>query len=620
MTTPDPTPDLAAATELHRTGDLMAASTAYQRVLTKEPDTLPALHGLALIAIDLGEPERALPLLARCLSAEPSNGVYRNSLGLAYLRMKRPDDAAAHLLQAVNLLPRALEPRLYLARALGQMGRWSQAIDVLTASAPAFADRAALWAAKGNAERTLLRHSDAEQSLRTALKLRPGDADVLNNLGVVVRALNRPEEAIALYTEALTIAPARAVIHANLGNVLAHLGRNVMAEKHLRQAVKLDPTSVEARGNLASFLLKQDAPAEAIPHFREVIHASPRNVDAWTNLGIALLDTGDIAEAERCYRQAITLEPKNAEAHYNLAWLLLLTGRWHEGWQEYEWRWKLTNFTSRKRDFTQPPWNGEVQGTVLLHAEQGLGDAIQFVRYAANAKQRCMRIIVECPRSLVKLFAQIDGITDVIAAGNPLPAFDAHAPLMSLPRIFATTPETVPGAAPYIPGPAVIPAALKLPEMGKKRIGLVWAGSPDNKIDHRRTLPAKLFAPLVAEIDADFISLQVGPRADEVSILPSNKVVFCCQGQVGDFSETAAVVAQLDLVLGVDTAVMHLAAAMGKPTWMLLPLRPDYRWLLERSDSPWYRPIHLIRQRKDEDWPAVLARTAAALTTWQRGL
>jgi len=618
MTTPDPTPDLERAADLHSAGDLMAASAAYQRVLTAQPDAWPALHGLALIAIDLGQPDRALPLLARCIRAEPLNGMYLTSLGLAYLRKKLPEDAAAHLLKAANLLPRVLEPRLYLSRALGQMGRWGQAVDVLAASIATFPDRPEIWAAKGNAERALLRHTDAEQSLRAALKLSPRDSDILNNLGVVVRALNRPEEAVALYSQALAIAPERALTHANLGNVLAHLGRNVMAEKHLRQAVDLDPALPEARGNLAAFLLKQERSVEAIPHFREVLNASPRNVDAWTNLGIALLNTGDIAEAERCYRQAIALEPKNAEAHYNLAWVLLLTGRWQEGWQEYEWRWKLTNFSSRKRDFTQPLWTGDAQGTVLLHAEQGLGDAIQFVRYAAKVKQRCTRIIVECPPSLVKLFTLLEQIDVVVPAGDPLPDVDAHVPFMSLPRIFATTPETVPTPTAYIAAPAVISPALKLPDTGKKRIGLVWAGSPDNKIDRRRTLPAQLFAPLVTAVDADFVSLQVGPRAAEAVDLPAGKVVFTCQGRVADFAETAAVVAQLDLVLGVDTAVMHLAAAMGKPAWMLLPTMPDYRWLLDREDSPWYKSILLIRQAENEDWAAVLARTLPVLTNWQR--
>lgn len=621
MTAPSPTADLQAAKAEHVAGRLPEASALYRRVLAAKPRNLEAAHGLALIAVDLGEPDRAIPLLARCLATQPDNGVYRTSLGLALLRKGEFEQAAAHLLEAANRMPRALEPRLYLARALGQMGRWGQAADVLSATAEIVPDRAEVWAAKGNAERALRRHAAAETSLRRALALSPEDPDVLNNLGVVLRALGHTEQAVNTYRQALARAPDHSLIHANLGNALAFLGRAAAAEPHLRRAVDLDPSAVEARCNLGAFLTREQRPAEAIAHFRAALEAAPDNIDAWTNLGVALLDTGDPAEAEQCYRRAIALAPDNAEAHYNLAWVLLLTGQWIAGWQEYEWRWKLANFSSRKRDFDKPLWDGSPlpAGTLLLHAEQGLGDAIQFVRYAATAKARCARVVVECPRALVRLFLGIGGIDAVIAAGDTLPAFDVQAPFMTLPRLFATTPATAPAARAYIAAPASVASHLRLPETAGPRIGVVWAGSPDNKIDRRRTLPARLFAPLMTATAADFVSLQVGPRAEEVSDLPAARLVFACDGRVADFAETAAIVGQLDLVIGVDTAVMHLAAAMGKPTWLLLPTMPDYRWLLGRDDSPWYPAIRLFRQDKSDSWPDVIARITAALTIWQRG-
>jgi tetratricopeptide (TPR) repeat protein len=618
MTPPTPTPDLEEAGALHRAGRLQDASAAYQRILADHPDTTDALHGLGLIALDLNQPTRALPLLTRCVAVAPDHRLYRTSLGLALLRTGEHEQAAAHLLEAANRSPRDVEPRLLLARALGNLGRWGQARDVLTATVEAFPKRADVWNAKGNAERMLGKHDAAENSFRRALALAPDDADTLNNLGVVLRSREQVEEAIGFYRQALAHAPDRAVIHANLGNALTHLGRTALAETHLRRAAELDPESAEARYNLAVFLTRGERAADAVPHFRAALAADPKNASAWTNMGVALLDTGDTEGAEDSYRRAIALQPGNTEAHYNLAWVLLLTGQWAEGWKEYEWRWALDHFSSRKRIFDQPLWDGQPHaGTVLLHAEQGLGDAIQFVRYAALVKKFCARVIVECPPSLVRLFRHVAGADQVIAAGSALPAFDAHAPFMSLPRLFGTTPTDAPLTSPYISAPDEAPAHLRLPNNGKRRIGVVWAGSPDNKIDRRRTIPAQWLADIAATVDADFISLQVGPRADEASAFPPDKLVFSCEGRVADFADTATIVNQLDLVLGVDTAVMHLAGAMGKPVWLLIPFMPDYRWLLGRDDTPWYSSMRLFRQEKSGDWPGVMTAVAAALTNWQ---
>lgn len=616
MTSPFPTADLAQAKSLHGEGRLAEAQALYKRILTARPNLMEAVHGLALIAIDLGQPDRALPLLARCISAAPARPIYKMSLGLAYLRKGVPEEAAAHLLEAANSMPESSDARLMLAHALGAMNRWHEAHDVLQGAAASFPDSPQVWAAKGNAERVLGLIADAERSLQRALSLSPGDPDALNNLGVVVRAAGRTEEAVGYYREALVRAPDRATIHANMGNALTELRRNAVAEFHLQKAAALAPASAEVNGNLAAFLVKQDRPAEAVPYFRAALVQKPGNADAWTNLGVALLDIGDVKEAEVCYRKAIMLQPGNAEAHYNLAWVLLLTGQWQEGWSEYEWRWKLANFSSRRRTFTEPLWDGcELRGgALLMHAEQGLGDAIQFVRYARLARQRCARVVVECPKPLAGLFTGIAGVDEVVAVGNAVPPFDAQIPFMSLPRVFETTIETVPSGDAYIASPPTIPAHLRVPDNGRKRIGLVWAGSPDNKIDRRRRMPAALFAPLIESIDADVISLQIGPGAEQVADLPISKVTFICHDRVQDFVDTAAVLSQLDLIIGVDTAVMHLAGAMGRPVWMLLPYMPDYRWLLNRSDSPWYGSIHLFRREKSGDWAAPLEAIKAALT------
>ena len=608
---------LAEAVALHGARRLGDAHDTYQRVLAVDPQEMDAVHGLALIAVDAGRPSDAMPLLARCIALKPDTLLYRISWGLALLAKGDAEEAAAHLLDVANQTPHLAEPRMHLARALGVLGRWTEAMDIMRDTAARFPDRADVWVARGNIQRGAQRPKMAEQSYRRALELKPLDADILNNLGVVLRAAGRTAEALERYRQALALDPENAGIHANLGNALSELGQTAEAEQHLRRALALNPTSVDVRCALAIFLTAAERPHEATRQFRNVLVRASKNVDAWANLGVATLATGDTAEAERCYRQAIALDPRHAEAHYNLAWTLLLTGRWAEGWAEYEWRWRMPTFSSRRRDFAEPLWDGSpiIDGILLLHAEQGLGDAIQFVRYALEAKKFCTTVVVECAPSLAALFRKAAVADKVVVTGEPLPPFTAHAPLMSLPRIFATSPSTVPHSRAYFPTPSTVDPRLQLPERKRRlRIGIVWAGSADNKIDRRRSMPASLFAEMMADLDADFVNLQVGARAHE---LTDEKIVFAADGVVEDFADTAALIAQLDLVIGVDTAVLHLAAAMGKPTWMLLPFMPDYRWLLNRVDSPWYASIHLFRQAAPGDWSGVVSRVLNALRDWQ---
>ena len=618
MTTPTTKqPDLKDALTLHEAGKLAEARAAYGRILENFPNRTDAAHGLALAALDMGQPGEAIPLLFRCIALGPNNPAFRLSLGIALLQGGNAQDAVPQLLEAANTAPQMIEPRLYLARALGALEKWAQAVDVLTTAAETFSNHPEVWTAKGNAERILLRHKKAEGSFRRVLDLKANDPDALNNLAVVVRAQHRFDEAVEIYQSALALAPDHPKVHGNLGNVLVEMGRSAEAEHHLRRAVDLNASNPSSRCNLAIYLTREERAEEAISYFEDVISSAPNFVDAWTNLGVARLALGYTAAAEKCYRRAIELSPENAEAHYNLAWALLLTGQWAEGWQEFEWRWKLDHFSSHQRTFKQPVWDGAALpgGTLLLHAEQGLGDAIQFARYVALAKQRCTHVIVECHPPLAPLFQSLVGADTVIVAGDLLPPFDAHAPFMSLTRIFGTTTDSIPGQSAYISPPSDIPARLRLPDNYRRRIGLVWAGSPDNKIDRRRTIPAEMFATLVSTVDADFVSMQVGPRADEIADLPASKLIFACDREVHDFADTAAVIAQLDLVLGVDTAVLHLAGSMGKPAWMLIPFMPDYRWLLGREDTPWYPSLRLFRQSMPADWAEPLDRVMSALTS-----
>jgi Flp pilus assembly protein TadD len=589
------------------TTDLRQTRAALEAQLARAPTDLATALRLAPVLVELKQPGAAVSLLQGLLVHHPADADLRLALGAALVELGEPGLAAPVFLKATRLAPERLSPRLMLAKCLAA-GRPADALSILKQTAEMFPDAAEVWSQMGTIQRTLGDHVSTERSFRRSAELSPDDFNALNNHGVALRALERFEDAVALYRRALKLSPQAAVVHANLGNALDALGRNAEAETHLRMAWNAAP-SIDARYNLAAHLVRAEQPEEAIPHLRFVVDAAPHRWDAWTNLGVALVAAGAFAEAEACYRKAIAIRPGTPEPHYNLAWLLLLMGRWAEGWAEYEWRWQLPHL----KDSVVKPWDGTPQpsATILLRCEQGLGDAIQFIRFAKEVRARCHRVAVACPPSLVSLFSNI---VEATAFDAPPPQFDLDAHLLSLPKLLGVTPETIPAADRYISAPLEIPAHLKLPLSKRAKIGFVWAGSTDNKIDRRRSCDVAHFEGLFAGLEVDAVSMQVGPKASELPA--STAPVFDLNGKTRDWSDTAAVLAQLDLVIGVDTGVMHLAGALGKPAWILLPFSPDFRWLLERTDTPWYHSVKLWRQERRGDWAGVFGNLRGALTVW----
>ncbi|MCB2106513.1 MAG: tetratricopeptide repeat protein [Rhodobacteraceae bacterium] len=561
----------------------------------------------------------AVAFFVPLVSHRPGDVRIRMALGSAYVNLGQFDAAAVNFLKASRVAPEMAEPRLALAMALADGGKLKDGLSVLVQTSSALPDDAAVWSARGGLERKLGRDADAEKSFRQSLALAPDSVDTLNNLAVVVRAQGRIAEAISLYEKALANAPDTALLHANLGNAYDLAGETAKAEHHLRRAVEIDPELRDARHNLAAHLIRAERQDEAIPLLEWVVARDPDRWDSLTNLGVATLAVGHTDDAERYYRKAISLRPDVPETHYDLAWVLLLTGSWQEGWQEYEWRWKLPTFTSRRPSTDLPEWDGADMpgGTLLIYAEQGFGDCIQFARYALLAKRRVSSVVLVCPRPLLRLVRTIPEI-DAVAASDEktLPRADAQVAVMSLPLIFQTTPDTVPYPKAYVPRP-VPDSKIRLPNHGgRPRIGIVWAGSPDNKIDRQRNCDVAHFKSLIGSVDADFVSLQVGPRAQDLGDWAHPRLIYNADGNVGDFLDTAGLIAQLDLVVGVDTAVMHLAASMGIPTWVMLPYMPDYRWLLGRSDSPWYKCVRLFRQNEKGVWDQVFTDIIRSLTDW----
>lgn len=350
--------------------------------------------------------------------------------------------------------------------------------------------------------------------------------------------------------------------------------------------------------------------------YRRALALQPQHVGALTNLGRAFQKQAQPQEAIVCFERALALKPDLPEAHWGLATQRLLLGDFARGWEEYEHRWALPENQGLRREFAAPRWDGDdIAGrTILLHVEQGIGDTLQFVRYAPLLARRGARVIVLCQPPLKRLLMEMDDIS-VVADGEPLPGFDLHLPLMSLPRLFGTTLATIPADVPYLRTDPVDVRAWNGRLGGKDqfKIGLVWAGNRRHLNDRNRSCTLEALAPLAAVPGIRLYNLQKGEAATEIRNAPTNMDFVDLNGELVDFADTAAVITCLDLVITVDTAVAHLAGALARPAWLLLPFAPDWRWMLAREDSPWYPSLRLFRQNQAGDWGGVLTAVINAL-------
>jgi tetratricopeptide (TPR) repeat protein len=474
---------------------------------------------------------------------------------------------------------------------------------------------------------------DAQTALpqiRRAIVLDGRQPEFHNSLGVVLLARHQAAQAAEAFRRALALMPDYAEAHNNLGNALQALGQPAAACDAYAAAIAIRPDYAEAHSNLSVALRTLGRLADAEAAGRAALAHNPRSASAFANLGLILQDRARYREALACTEAALALSPDYPEAHCNRAVQLLQLGRFKEGWAEYEWRWQTSGFTTPKRDFSEPLWDGTPLAgrTILLHAEQGQGSAIQFARYVPLVARCGGRVILECQRPLTRLFIRAfagpesglaAGQVSVVTKGQPLPRCDVQLPLMSLPGRMGTALETIPAHVPYLfaEEEAVDGWRSRLAARTRPRVGLVWAGNPNHKNDRNRSLPSAVLRPLVNGGVGSFVSLQVGEAAAQQTMLPAGRVLDPT-AEFADFSDTAAVIAALDLVVSVDTAVAHLAGAMAKPVWLLVPFVAEWRWLLDRDTSPWYPTMRIFRQPAPGDWEAVVASVAAALAAWRR--
>jgi len=545
----------------------------------------------------------------RALAAAGRDGFeVRYLLGLVAERAGRADEAVALLAEAARLNPAHPETRFNLGVALARLGRLDEAVAAYDGAIALRAGFAHAHFNRGVALGALGRAEEARAAYERAASLAPADPQAHHNLGATLAGLRRFEEALGAFDRAIALDSRYARALSSRAGALFHLGRLDEALESCDRAIAADPRASEAWDSRALVLLELDRPA--------AIAIAPGEANAHYHRGNALRELARVEEAIAAYERAIALDPRHAAAHRNLADALLLCGDFARGWDAYAWRWRLPPGGARP-DITAPAWLGEagVEGrTLLLHGEMGMGDTLQFCRYATQVARLGARVILEAPAPLVPLLHTLEGPAAVIARGEAIPPHDGHCPLMSLPFAFRTDLATLPAVVPYLHADPAREAAwrARLGPGARRRIGLAWSGSAGLRND-RRSLSLARVLPLVGH-GAEWYSVQKDiPERDRpfLASLPD----LCDLGTAfADFADTAAALSLLDLVITVDTSVAHVAGALGKPVWILLPHVPhDWRWFREGERTPWYPTARLFRQPAPGDWDAVVREVAAAV-------
>ncbi len=578
----------------HSAGHLAEAEKAYREILAADARNPDALHLMGVLALQVNKPAVAVDLIGQALRINPGNAVYFSNLGSALRRLGRLDEAIAACQEATRLDRNLADGFNNLANAL--------------------VDRQ--------------RHGEAAEALTRLIALRPQSVDQRLMLANALMKANRPDEAVTALNALLAIDRRNASALNNLGVCLRKLKRDAEAEAAYRRALEIAPDDAGMLSNYGTLLMEMERVDDAIVLFGKAIERKPEFGEAHLNLGLAYRGQMRLAEAIPVVREGVRLCPDLPEAHAGLGELLLLDGQLEEGFREYDWRSRMADFPSPRRDFASPRWDGVFRPglTLLVHDEQGVGDTMQFVRFAQIAQARGARVIVECNTQLTRLLTGMPGVDQVIGRTSPIPPHDAHVPLLSLPQELGVSLATIPADVPYLRAePELVSvwgdrlAALPALATGL-RVGLVWAGSPEHRNDRNRSLALERLAPLGGVANARLVSLQKGAGAGQAANPPAGMELVDLGPEIGNFADTAAILQHLDLVVTVDTSVAHLAGALGRPVWVLLPFFPDWRWLHGTDLSPWYPTMRLFRQDRPRDWDPVIARVADALRATADGV
>ena len=464
----------------------------------------------------------------------------------------------------------------------------------------------------------LKRDADALDCLDKALAIDPTHLQALQNRGSALLTLNRPREALACFEQVVQRAPRSGEALLNRGVALAMLERNAEALDDFDAALTLAPAHPDLHYNRGNALSQLARHAEAIAAFDRALAAVPAHTRAWNNRGRALQSLNRNAEAAESFGKALALQKDYADAHFNLALVLLTQGDLRRGFEQYEWRWKRSGMTDTRRGYGGALWLGEFplgHKTVLLHAEQGLGDTIQFARYVPLLARAGARVVLEVQPELKALLSGLEGVASCHARGESLPAYDVHCPLGSLPLACRTDSAGIPAEIPYLraDGQRLARWRPSIEALPGKRVALAWAGHARHVNDRNRSMDLALLAPLFAVAGVSFVGIQRELRDRDAAVLARHHNVRPVGPDLADLADTAAAVSLADLVISVDTSVAHLAGALCRPLWVMLPFAPDWRWTLSGENSPWYPQARLFRQPAIGDWQSVVATLRDAL-------
>lgn len=605
---------------LQRNDDALAS---YDAALAIKPGFTDALYNRGNVLQALQRHEEALASYDAALAIEARDFESLNNRGVVLQKLGRYHEALESHVQALAIKPDHPEALNNRGNALQALDHYEQALASFDRALATRPDYAEALNNRGNALQALHRPEEALESYGRAIAVQPDYAEAFNNRAVALHGLGRHGEALANCEWALAIRPGYAEALNNRGMALQALKRHEEALACYREAFAIQPDSTKAL-NLGNALQALDRLDEALAWFEKALSINPDYAEALNNRGNALQALNRHEEALQSYGRAIALKPNDVEAHWNEGLTRLALGDFERGWEKYEWRWHNRKLKTPRPFRDKPEWLGtqDVAGkTVLLYAEQGFGDAIQFIRYAPWVRGRGAAVIVACHESLRRLFQTVEGVQAVVAPGQPLPAFDYCIALMSLPRVFKTRLHTIPAQIPYLSADEEQVARWRRRLSAyddQLKIGLAWRGNPRFPSARTKSCPVERLAPLVASPGCAFLSLQKGEGASEVDELVWDNRKVLDLGELGTFSDTAALISALDVVITVDTAVAHLAGALGRPAWILLPFAADWRWLVDREDSPWYPTARLFRQPRVGDWDSVIRRTASELDRLRR--
>lgn len=570
--------DQAAA--MQRSGRLDEAERLCREILATTPGSTDALARLASILGQRGDLDAAEKTLRQAARLRPDSAEIAQhlrsllaarqfQLGVVLAKQQRTEEASACMRRAIAHSPDFAEAH----RGLG----------ILLAGQERFAE--------------------AEQSFERAAGINPGNAEVLYNLALAQQKQKKFAEAEANYRRALALNPRYAEAHNNLAIVLTEQNRPVEAEAAYHKALEYAPDYGDAHANLADLLIKQNKPGEAERHCRRALELTANPVAAQYDLAVALGAQNKLDEAAQWYRQTIALAPEYVDAHVGLATMLLLGGKLAEGWPEYEWR--LRHRDMPKSPLPQPVWRGEPLGgrTILVRGEQGAGDTIQFIRFAERLKLQGCTVLAGCTTNVKRLAATCPGVDAVVVTGEPIPRYDFHVPLLSVPGLLGTTLATIPAKVPYLFADETAIAQWR-EELGDEpglKVGIAWQGNPVQNRDQFRSIPLVHFGGIARTAGVRLYSLQFGHGREQLSAAADWPIEDLAD-RLGDFHHTAALMRNLDLVISCDSAPAHLAGALGVPVWLALAFAADWRWLVDRADCPWYPTMRLFRQPRPGDW------------------